>query len=222
MNKEDYFKRSRNEGLPNRCPILNYCQRRAYTIYFYSEYYKQGSFKILLNEGVVPHDFEEKKIEVQGEEPNWSKGDDFIVYNNMCPEVNLFDTNNALPFARGIASSDGDWDQFREDKFVNRETKHFTECGEFSKYFFETKDIKPRKSSSSNTKRRRIGISQKLRFEIFQRDEFTCQYCGRTKEDNIKLELDHKIPVSVGGKDDYENLITSCNDCNQGKSNKVI
>ncbi|WP_145331439.1 HNH endonuclease [Sphingobacterium siyangense] len=54
------------------------------------------------------------------------------------------------------------------------------------------------------------------------RDNYTCQYCGRTPQDGAKLSLDHKTAYSDGGKDTYENLITACMDCNMGKGNKVI
>jgi len=61
-------------------------------------------------------------------------------------------------------------------------------------------------------------IPKKLRFEVFKRDEFTCQYCGR-KPPEVILHVDHITPVSKGGSDDISNLITSCKDCNLGKSN---
>jgi 5-methylcytosine-specific restriction endonuclease McrA len=58
----------------------------------------------------------------------------------------------------------------------------------------------------------------KLRFLVFQRDNFTCQYCGRNvKEDKIKLNTDHIIPKSKGGEDTFENITTSCQECNLGK-----
>lgn len=63
-----------------------------------------------------------------------------------------------------------------------------------------------------------MPVSQKLRFEVFKRDNFTCQYCGNHPPEII-LECDHIQPVSKGGKDDINNLITSCFDCNRGKSN---
>lgn len=44
----------------------------------------------------------------------------------------------------------------------------------------------------------RIPISKKLRFEVFKRDCFTCQYCGE-KAPNVKLEVDHIKPVSNYG-----------------------
>lgn len=64
----------------------------------------------------------------------------------------------------------------------------------------------------------RNQTSKRLRFEVLKRDNFKCQYCGRTK-DETKLELDHKIPRSRGGENTLNNLITACIDCNRGKSN---
>ena len=62
----------------------------------------------------------------------------------------------------------------------------------------------------------RKSISKKIRFEVFKRDKFTCQYCGRMVPDVI-LEVDHIKPVSKGGTNDIMNLITSCKECNRGK-----
>ena len=68
---------------------------------------------------------------------------------------------------------------------------------------------------------KREPISKKIRFEVFKRDKFTCQYCGRMAPDVI-LEVDHIDPVSKGGSNDILNLITSCRDCNRGKSDKML
>lgn len=65
---------------------------------------------------------------------------------------------------------------------------------------------------------KRIPISKKLRFEVFKRDSFTCQYCGNESPD-VLLEIDHIDPVSKGGKNNILNLITACKDCNRGKTN---
>lgn len=67
----------------------------------------------------------------------------------------------------------------------------------------------------------RKPISKRLRFEIFSRDSFTCRYCGR-QSDEVILHVDHVIPVCQGGTNDSENLVTSCADCNLGKSGKSI
>jgi len=65
---------------------------------------------------------------------------------------------------------------------------------------------------------KRVSISKKIRFEVFKRDDFKCQYCGSTPP-NITLEIDHIKPVSKGGTNDINNLVTSCFNCNRGKSN---
>ena len=67
----------------------------------------------------------------------------------------------------------------------------------------------------------RIAVSKKTRFEIFKRDRFTCQYCGRKSPDVI-LEVDHITPVAEGGTNEMINLITSCRDCNRGKGKTTL
>lgn len=66
-----------------------------------------------------------------------------------------------------------------------------------------------------------MTISKKTRFEIFKRDSFTCQYCGRSAPD-VLLQVDHIQPRSKGGTDDLLNLVTSCVDCNQGKKDRLL
>lgn len=67
----------------------------------------------------------------------------------------------------------------------------------------------------------RKPIPKNIRFEVFKRDKFTCQYCGASAPDVI-LEVDHLKPVSKGGTNDLLNLVTSCRDCNRGKTNKEL
>lgn len=66
-----------------------------------------------------------------------------------------------------------------------------------------------------------MALTKKQRFEVFKRDKFTCQYCGRSAPD-VLLEVDHIHPVSKGGEDDILNLVTSCHDCNAGKSDRLL
>ena len=63
---------------------------------------------------------------------------------------------------------------------------------------------------------KRKSISKKIRFEVYKRDKFTCQYCGQ-KAPDVVLEIDHIKPVAKGGDNSLLNLITSCFDCNRGK-----
>ena len=68
------------------------------------------------------------------------------------------------------------------------------------------------------------GIPRKdavlTRKAIFERDNNTCQYCGRRKrKDN--LTIDHVIPKSRGGGEQWDNLVLACLDCNARKRNKA-
>ena len=73
----------------------------------------------------------------------------------------------------------------------------------------------------SNVKRK--PISPSLRFDVLEKDNFTCQYCGaKSVDDNVLLEVDHIVPVSKGGDNNIENLVTSCKKCNIGKSTKKL
>lgn len=54
-----------------------------------------------------------------------------------------------------------------------------------------------------------------------KRDSFTCQYCG-AKAPDVILHVDHINPVSKGGRNEIINLITSCEPCNLGKSDRLL
>lgn len=68
---------------------------------------------------------------------------------------------------------------------------------------------------------KRKPIPKSVRFEVFKRDKFTCQYCGESAP-NVILEVDHITPVAKGGDNEIMNLITSCRDCNRGKTDKKL
>jgi hypothetical protein len=71
------------------------------------------------------------------------------------------------------------------------------------------------------TAKKRKPISKGKRFEIFTRDGFRCRYCGDSSSEKT-LVIDHVIPVSKGGTNDDDNLVTSCDSCNAGKSAKML
>lgn len=82
--------------------------------------------------------------------------------------------------------------------------------------------VMERKKEYSRRYRIRNGKRMlKWRFQIFQRDGFRCRYCGRGVEDTT-LQIDHVIPRSKGGTNSAENLVTSCKECNIGKSDVLL
>lgn len=64
-----------------------------------------------------------------------------------------------------------------------------------------------------------VKLWYKLLKIIFNRDNYTCSYCGKV---GGKLEGDHIIPISKGGTNELHNLTTSCRKCNRQKKDKTV
>ena len=77
--------------------------------------------------------------------------------------------------------------------------------------------------------RRFVHVPRKFRRQVtntflFARDDYACQYCGRTNRDLRNRECltrDHVIPLSRGGKNVWTNVVTSCSTCNTRKGNRL-
>ena len=67
-------------------------------------------------------------------------------------------------------------------------------------------------------KRPRLEIKL-TRFEVFNRDQYTCQYCGKQTR---QLTLDHVIPRYRGGEHTWENVVSACISCNRRKAGKTL
>jgi hypothetical protein len=68
---------------------------------------------------------------------------------------------------------------------------------------------------------KRKSVSKSVRFEIFKRDGFLCQYCG-AHPPAVVLVVDHIVPVAAGGGNEDDNLVSSCEPCNQGKAARSL
>lgn len=93
--------------------------------------------------------------------------------------------------------------------------QHFIECGEYSIYC----ENSVRKTSTKKTQK---TVSNRVRWEVFSRDNFTCQYCGKTGKTGVPLQVDHRVPRAAGGSDDIGNLVTACEECNNGKGVRKV
>lgn len=56
------------------------------------------------------------------------------------------------------------------------------------------------------------------KLEIFNRDKYICQYCGRT---NKELTLDHVVPKRRGGEHSWGNVVSACIPCNRRKAGRT-
>lgn len=66
--------------------------------------------------------------------------------------------------------------------------------------------------------KRQVRFSRK---NIFERDKWTCQYCG-AKPSKSDLNLDHVVPRSKGGRTTWDNIVASCFTCNGKKGSKTL
>jgi len=57
------------------------------------------------------------------------------------------------------------------------------------------------------------------RREVFNRDHYMCQYCGRRGQ--RELTLDHVVPRHRGGRHTWDNLVTACKTCNHRKAGRT-
>lgn len=55
---------------------------------------------------------------------------------------------------------------------------------------------------------------------VYLRDQYLCQYCG-IGVTRKEATLDHVVPISRGGRTNFENIVTACGPCNFAKGNRV-
>ncbi len=210
MDKSQYQERSRKLKLPQRCPLVGYCQRWAWTIYAYNYMELPNPTDdiadVLRGTNDLPIDYDEKKVVLSVEPPSITKGKDHYSVENLCPEVPLFAAGYTPDVVPSGAVTSFSW--LKGSGVESVEYKHFSECLEFIQ-------------SDAKKPKRRI-LSAKVRFQVLKRDNFICAYCGKSREQGAVLHVDHKISVRDGGSNDLSNLVTSCEECNLGKGSDSI
>lgn len=75
--------------------------------------------------------------------------------------------------------------------------------------------------SAEHRAKQRALMTPELRRQIAERDNYTCQKCGRYMPDGFGLEIDHIVPVSKGGETIPWNLQVLCYKCNAEKGAKI-
>ena len=68
---------------------------------------------------------------------------------------------------------------------------------------------------ASIVRRPRRSVRKLTRLEVFKRDHYTCQYCGKKTRN---LTLDHVIPRYRAGQHTWENVVSACVPCNRRKA----
>ena len=124
--------------------------------------------------------------------------------------------------------------KYKEYIFYNQSTRYYNRYKEKYDYVgkliecnIETindiiKYIEQRLNKVRQHNNQRKLMTPELREQVLIRDNYTCQKCGISKENepNLLLEVDHIVPVSKGGITELDNLQTLCWKCNRQKGSK--
>jgi 5-methylcytosine-specific restriction endonuclease McrA len=71
----------------------------------------------------------------------------------------------------------------------------------------------------------RIGPAILTKRNLFIRDKYSCQYCGRSKsvfKSHEFLTVDHVVPQSYNGPNSWTNVVAACSTCNNNKGNTFL
>ena len=71
---------------------------------------------------------------------------------------------------------------------------------------------------ASMVRRPQRVVRRLTRLEIFKRDNYTCQYCGK---ESRHLTLDHVMPRFRNGQHTWENVVSACVPCNRSKAGRT-
>jgi len=90
--------------------------------------------------------------------------------------------------------------------------------GKFEPYLDTQRFCSPECTQSYYNQKKPIS-----RWQVFNRDNFRCQYCGRNPtQHRVELVIDHIKPIVNGGKDKLDNYVTACKDCNSAKCDRPL
>ena len=67
-------------------------------------------------------------------------------------------------------------------------------------------------------KQRMRYIPLRKRRDVLRRDNYLCVYCGANLHE-VPVEIDHRVPVSMMGNNQIDNLQSTCRTCNRRKRN---
>ena len=103
--------------------------------------------------------------------------------------------------------------------YTNRFGGWMKACEAFIRFKKDDPEFEKFFKQKSNTRSR--TINEKVRPQVFKRDNYACVICGKSPATHrrITLHLDHEVPFSKGGDNILENLRTLCNKCNLGRGN---
>ena len=146
-----------------------------------------------------------------------------LVLNRLWQAVNICTVRRAVVLlycghASVVFENNGDYQTFAFDDW--RDFSMRNDNGDKCIHGLKYNLIVPRVVLLANYDKVPIKDIKLTRYNIYQRDRNTCQYCGKVFDRN-ELNLDHVIPREMGGRTDWLNLVCSCLGCNAKKGNRT-
>ncbi|MEZ5017276.1 MAG: HNH endonuclease signature motif containing protein [Flavipsychrobacter sp.] len=204
MTKEDYYKISRDQKLPLRCPCLNNCVRYRDTAYFIGvTCYKPRAHSVeeaMLEMGILGHDEDISKMLNAGEPVTMIGGSRSFWISNGCPEFFLHPHQHKLVEMKDLAVHQYSYDkEYKTEKCRPGESRHYTECAEYS--LFTSKKVR----TSSNRKK----VSPKVKAILQKEINSQCPICF---DDNVEHFEIHHIDEDRTNNEE-RNLLMVCRNC---------
>lgn len=203
MTKEEYYKISKEQKLPLRCPCLNNCARYRYTAFFVgSACYKTSTQMVVQSMGKMgilsPKEDIEKMLDA-GEPVTFIGGNSSFGISNACPEFFLHDHEHKMIGMKNLAVHRYSYDEYyRGDKFKPGESKHYTECAEYALHVSTKRKPKSRKP-----------ISPKTRAELQKEINSRCPFCVNENVGHFQVHHIDENPEN----NDNKNLLMLCPNC---------
>ncbi|MBC2603065.1 HNH endonuclease [Puniceicoccus vermicola] len=148
-----------------------------------------------------------------------------LVLNRVWQPVNIVGVRRAVALlfqdnAQVINPNQGNYEMLSAEEWVERSMTHPPRADEPSIRSVRLDLRLPQILLLREFDRVPVQDTKLNRRNIFERDQYRCQYCGEIFPE-AKLNLDHVIPRDRGGRTSWENLVTSCIECNSRKANRL-
>lgn len=100
-------------------------------------------------------------------------------------------------------------------------TEYFHKQTAIAEALDEASAKRANETSDHDPAKERRAMTPKMRLAVIHADAYKCRACG-AGADVAQLHVDHILPISRGGKTDFENLQTLCEACNLAKSSNIV
>ncbi len=148
-----------------------------------------------------------------------------LVLNRLWQAVNIVGVQRAFSLllqdhAQVIHTGDGSFRMLDAGSWLELSASDVPEAGEAYIQTVKMRIRVPKVLLLRSYDRLPVQEVKFTRENLFERDNYRCQYCGNSFEAD-QLNMDHVIPRDRGGRTSWENIVTSCIKCNARKANRL-